>query len=440
MPRHVEPIIIKDTDAVYLASILAGSTPAGEDIVKRAKVLSLLSEGKQIKDVAKAVGMRENTVTDLRRRYLSDGMDCLQDRSRSGRPAKYASKKEVAGKIDSCIHSLEEALGRAPSVKEVTESLRGAGILASPEIVRPLMQERGLVQERKRTWEFLTDDGMDASIIEVVGMYLSHDQQLLAVKISKSGELPRDKGQGKVIAFNSSVAAAIEGSEEEASYAELTHMLSVFTEAGISSKSGKKIDALSFVQSVIGENSPSDNEVIHLLACGAPIISNDRQVLTGAILEVADSLDLWLAKTENLLNLVCTGHDPRIPVNLMNGMERYLGRAGEQSIPFMWKKTPASASCFRDSREDSDRIQDYSTVAPGTIQFTGKIMGDNGEWITFQMQGDMKMTQGAFGMGSAGEYLTAASVIEQAIADISHETAKGLNQKYLTETAVKKNG
>ena len=54
------------------------------------RVLSLLflDEGKSFKEVASLVGKRYETISRLSRRYKETGLDCLEDKPRSGRPIK----------------------------------------------------------------------------------------------------------------------------------------------------------------------------------------------------------------------------------------------------------------------------------------------------------------------------------------------------------------
>ena len=77
MPKRVEQIIVKESDAIILKGIAEGTIPSGDSVIKRAKALLLLADGKRIKDAANEVAMRENTITDLRRRYLDIGIDIV---------------------------------------------------------------------------------------------------------------------------------------------------------------------------------------------------------------------------------------------------------------------------------------------------------------------------------------------------------------------------
>ena len=58
-------------------------------VVERAKILLMSAEGKSDADIAKVLSLNPNTVRTWRWRLLSDGIDGLKDRPRSGKPPIY---------------------------------------------------------------------------------------------------------------------------------------------------------------------------------------------------------------------------------------------------------------------------------------------------------------------------------------------------------------
>ena len=77
MSRIAQPISLNIADINVLTGITNGSVPAGDDVKTRAEVLLSLNQGMSGKDVAKALSIRENTVSDIRRPvfYTFQGMN-----------------------------------------------------------------------------------------------------------------------------------------------------------------------------------------------------------------------------------------------------------------------------------------------------------------------------------------------------------------------------
>lgn len=59
MSRVAQSIILNDTDAKVLSSIINGSIPASDDTIKRAGMILLLNQGLAGKDVAGQLDVRE---------------------------------------------------------------------------------------------------------------------------------------------------------------------------------------------------------------------------------------------------------------------------------------------------------------------------------------------------------------------------------------------
>jgi putative transposase len=89
-----EHIKLTDLDRDALTVLLAkGSLKA--KVFKRATALLELDRGKSLQDVAATLGVNYNTVAEWRDRYNEAGLQCLQDKPRSGRPIVIDGKKRA---------------------------------------------------------------------------------------------------------------------------------------------------------------------------------------------------------------------------------------------------------------------------------------------------------------------------------------------------------
>jgi transposase len=79
-------------------------------VSRRATGLLQLDKGATLQNVADLLGVNYNTVADWRNRYLTEGLECLFDKAKSGRPIVFDGKQRA--KITALACS-ETPVGRA---------------------------------------------------------------------------------------------------------------------------------------------------------------------------------------------------------------------------------------------------------------------------------------------------------------------------------------
>lgn len=80
-------VTLSDTDRTTLEALLAKGTLAAKTF-KRATALLELDRGKTLTAVAETLNIDYNTVAAWRNNYRTQGLDCLYDASRPGRPVE----------------------------------------------------------------------------------------------------------------------------------------------------------------------------------------------------------------------------------------------------------------------------------------------------------------------------------------------------------------
>lgn len=80
-----EHVKLSDADRETLTALLAKGTLTAKAF-KRATGLLELDRGKTFKDVAETLGVDYNTVSNWAKNYCRNGIKCLPDKPRSGRP------------------------------------------------------------------------------------------------------------------------------------------------------------------------------------------------------------------------------------------------------------------------------------------------------------------------------------------------------------------
>jgi transposase len=88
MPRTAQPIKLSKTELRSLTSFLRRGTTTARTQT-RARILDLLHRGEHPKTIASLLQISLQTVFNVKRRYLADGLDiALFDRARCGRPVR----------------------------------------------------------------------------------------------------------------------------------------------------------------------------------------------------------------------------------------------------------------------------------------------------------------------------------------------------------------
>src|ERR1035441_7757015 len=88
MPRHQPVVTCSPGDLATLTSWSSSRTLEAR-LVERARIVLRCIDGAEVKDIARALGIRPNTVIDWRRRFVAEGIAGLFDRARSGKPKQY---------------------------------------------------------------------------------------------------------------------------------------------------------------------------------------------------------------------------------------------------------------------------------------------------------------------------------------------------------------
>jgi len=101
--RHVQ---LKEGERAQLVALL-GKGQLGVKVFKRATALLELDRGKTLSAVAQTLGVSYPTVLSWRDNYLQQGLQCLNDAPRSGRPIVFDGKQRAKITALACSESPE---------------------------------------------------------------------------------------------------------------------------------------------------------------------------------------------------------------------------------------------------------------------------------------------------------------------------------------------
>ena len=95
MPKTAQPVSLNDDELRSLTTLTRRGKAAAR-VQTRARVLLLLHRGSTPDAVASALSVGVATVFNVKRRYLSEGLDlALHDKPRSGKPARISGESRA---------------------------------------------------------------------------------------------------------------------------------------------------------------------------------------------------------------------------------------------------------------------------------------------------------------------------------------------------------
>lgn len=147
-PAHVRALSLSEQK--QLEQVVRHGSNAAE--VRRAQMIRMSSQGDRAAEIAAAWGLNAQSVLRILRRFNREGMDCLRDKPRSGRPPKTTQryvailKQAVSGSPRDLGYPFSSwTLGR------LREHLaQECGILLHPAYLSRLMARHGIVYRRPK--------------------------------------------------------------------------------------------------------------------------------------------------------------------------------------------------------------------------------------------------------------------------------------------------
>ena len=91
MARLAKALVLSSEQISHLQTLLRRST-LEHRVARRCRVLLLAGEGLSNVEIATRLDMHRNGVTKIRKRFAKDGLVCLEDAPRSGKPATHSSQ------------------------------------------------------------------------------------------------------------------------------------------------------------------------------------------------------------------------------------------------------------------------------------------------------------------------------------------------------------
>lgn len=174
-------IALSEADRAELeTAIRAGSIR--KDLVDRARVVLLSSQGLAAEEIAADVGISANSVRKWRQRYLAEGIEGLKDAPRPGAPRTLPTEK--AAEI---LRLTVECVPRGATHWSTRLMAKEVGV--TKEHVAQVWAAADLKPHRLKTFKISNDPQFAEKVVDVVGLYLDPPANAMVLSVDEKTQI-----------------------------------------------------------------------------------------------------------------------------------------------------------------------------------------------------------------------------------------------------------
>lgn len=185
MGFSVEKLVLTDEDQAELERrVKAHSSPHRD--VRRAKAILLCSQGKSLRQIGLEIDMDQHKVGEWRKRFLSQGIDGLNDKPRPGRPRRITHDERMKLAAVATSEKSETDPVTTWTHQSIAEALMEDGIQISSSQVGRILAAMNLDVTRVRGWLNRRDDpDFWNRVRDVCGLYLNCPDNAIVVSVDE---------------------------------------------------------------------------------------------------------------------------------------------------------------------------------------------------------------------------------------------------------------
>ncbi|MGA2873745.1 MAG: IS630 family transposase [Candidatus Dormibacteria bacterium] len=182
MPHAAAPALRLSSDQRTRLELWARSRTLPQRQVQRAKVILLAAEGHANTTIGRQVGCSKPTVLLWRQRFVSRGLDGLEDAPGRGRPCAHGE--------DLVERVLSTTMSAPPPGYTHWSSRRLASACGvSATTVRRIWRDHRLQPHRSRSFKFSQDPQLEAEVTDVVGLYLHPPEKAVVLAVDEKTQV-----------------------------------------------------------------------------------------------------------------------------------------------------------------------------------------------------------------------------------------------------------
>jgi transposase len=176
MANRVKTVTVSAADRVELERRVRSQAGSARD-ARRARIVLLAAEGRPAEEIAELVGCSVNTASSWRAAYARRGLGGLDDRPRSGRPARVVQADKQREVLCYTLLKPPEDLGVTHWSSRLLANRVG---LHFTQVAR-IWRHWGIQPWREETFKLWTDPELEGKVTDVVGLYLDPPDQAVVL-------------------------------------------------------------------------------------------------------------------------------------------------------------------------------------------------------------------------------------------------------------------
>ena len=182
MPKHAIEVTIKEPDRQELERwVNAHRTP--QQVVQRCRIILAAAKGQQDKDIAQRMEINAKTVALWRRRFFTEGPDCLWEVAAGrGRKPRFS-----ADKIEKIIHATLQSRPAGATHWSCRTMAEDQGV--SKATISRIWQSHGLKPHRTKAFKLSRDPKFLEKLTDVVGLYLNPPDKALVLCVDEKSQI-----------------------------------------------------------------------------------------------------------------------------------------------------------------------------------------------------------------------------------------------------------
>ena len=351
MPRTALPLQCSGEDIMSLNKLISAHKTE-QRLSRRAKMVLMCAEGRQVKDIAAELKERPNTVIVWRERFREQGIEGLKDAHRSGKPVEYG--EEFRNRV---LNKLTEKPPNGLAKWDGAELAQALGV--SADAVWRLLRKEGIQLSRQRTWCVSTDPDFTAKASEIVGLCLNPPENAIVICVDEKPSMQAlSRTTGYVKTRNKKTVSAIKSTYRRNGTQNLFAALEVATGTihGKTTKHKKRVDFLAFMDDLLKELPQGDGKEYHVILDNYCIHKKNDEWLAkhpSIYFHFTPTSASWLNQVEIWFNImtrkVLRGASFDSTDELCSAISLYINAYNETAEPFIWKKREVCGSQIKDN-------------------------------------------------------------------------------------------
>lgn len=319
----------------------AASRTLESRLVERAQIVKRALAGDGVTHIARALGIRPNTVIEWRDRFDAQGIQGLPDKPRSGKPRTYGAEfRQRVLKALELPPPKGQARWDGPALAQ--------HLAASDDAVWRVLRKEGVCLARRRSWCVSTDPEFAAKAADIVGLYLNPPENAVVLSVDEKPSIQAlERATGYVYASDGKLVRGLKSTYKRHGTVNLFAALEVATGAIHTQTTTRKrrVEFLAFMDQLLGDLPMIKGREIHVILDNYCIHKRNAEWLAAhpsVTFHFTPTSASWLNQVEIWFGILSRkalqdGSFRNIE-QLIEAIEAFIAAYRPTAKPFVWRK------------------------------------------------------------------------------------------------------